>query len=1471
MDTVALVAVGDPASGHFQVELWVYSDEDIGGATTGFVWDNAKVQMDSAKASALTAGAFTLGTFFYEQSNITLTNSNRRFLFGGLAFTSALPGDVSTRRLWATYYFNTTGWTGSDNVTFETQVWGIGTDYSYVEFNTNEEFYPVWMGALTIPPPSLNDPPVLAAIGAKSVNEGALLSFGVSATDPNGDAITLTASPLPTGANFTDNGNGTGTFSWTPNFTQANVYNIKFKAVDSKNASDSEIVAITVNNVNQAPVLNAIGPKSVDEGALLTFPVSASDPDGTIPALSATNLPAGASFTDNGNGTGTFSWTPNFTQAGVFNVTFAASDGVLTDDEIVAITVSNVNQAPVLAAIGPQSTPVEVLLSFGVSATDPDGTIPTLSATNLPTGASFTDNGDGTGTFDWTPAIGQEGVHNVTFTASDGVLTDDEIVAITVTGGANEAPVLNAIGGKTIDENALLQFTVSASDPDGGFPELTAEDLPTGATFVDSLNGVGLFTWTPDFTQAGVYNVRFIASDGLLADSELVEITVNNVNRPPVLITMAEDTTIDECGSASFWFDATDPDGGVLTFSADGLVANMAFDQLDSGALFTFNPDTTQAGSYTVTVRVQDALLATDSVIFTITVEECTTPPPCVDLILSDTVLFIHDTITFADGPYGFRVVTVGSTGPGAGCFIVLDTTAWLSATPPETCTPANVTISYDATGLPAGDYYGIVMFQGDATVCEPRTYYVMVALQLVDTTTVPEGADTLFVGIVPAAPGAEVVVPMEFTNSCDLFSAQATLEWNPAYLTLDSVGFEGSRLDDFPVKAVDIFAGHAVISADFGGSAPMVGPGFGGFANLYLTVAPGAPVGFHEISIVTPTEDTYFGINCGGPDLFIPPVPENGGVAIDTSTAFTCGYVVDTAGDPIAGATVEMWSGFPGMGPEASTTSGADGYFEFTTELVYGQFDLWAYKEGYYPGLIENVNWGETGIMIVLTPYAPVYPTLYWVDFYCDANTYFGSPLPIGSVIDAYDPDGVRCGSWFVKEAGKYGFMPVYGEEEWNEGDQGAEPGDEIRFFINGVEAEATGNTLWANAPTVPQMVCLNLDVCRQVCDLTAGWNLVSWSIDTESDDIEAALASIAPHIQLVLGFEQGGLTYDPTLPQFSTLWYVDHLSGYWIKVDADVEMVIEGNCANVSTPITVTPGWNLVSYLPHVAMPTPDALTSIYDDLMVALGFDGGALIYVPSDSGFNTLDEMAPCFGYWVKVDAPGELIYPSDGPVVFAQQRQPLGHPLPKAAEGVTATTQWMNLYAQKLTVDGAVVPTGARVEAFTLDGHRIGSSQVRADGLFGFMPVYADDPNTSAVDGLRTGEPFTLTVNGAATAETFVFTGHGTNLEVSGLTAKAGEEPTMPGTYALAQNYPNPFNPTTTIEFSLPKETRAKVEVFNVLGELVATPFDGTAAAGTTSVTWDGRSRTGSPVASGVYFYRLSADNYTETKKMMLMK
>ncbi len=93
----------------------------------------------------------------------------------------------------------------------------------------------------------VNDPPVLAPIGSKTLNEGDVFSFGVTATDADaGDFLTLSASNLPSGATFIDNGNRTGTFNWTPTTSQAGTYtNIHFEVSDGT-ATDSEDITITV-------------------------------------------------------------------------------------------------------------------------------------------------------------------------------------------------------------------------------------------------------------------------------------------------------------------------------------------------------------------------------------------------------------------------------------------------------------------------------------------------------------------------------------------------------------------------------------------------------------------------------------------------------------------------------------------------------------------------------------------------------------------------------------------------------------------------------------------------------------------------------------------------------------------------------------------------------------------------------------------------------------------------------------------------------------------------------------------------------------------------------------------------------------------------------------------------------------------------------------------------------------------------
>ncbi len=94
---------------------------------------------------------------------------------------------------------------------------------------------------------------------------------------------------------------------------------------------------------------------------------------------------------------------------------------------------------------------------------------------------------------------------------------------------------------------------------------------------------------------------------------------------------------------------------------------------------------------------------------------------------------------------------------------------------------------------------------------------------------------------------------------------------------------------------------------------------------------------------------------------------------------------------------------------------------------------------------------------------------------------------------------------------------------------------------------------------------------------------------------------------------------------------------------------------------------------------------------------------------------------------------------------------------------------------------------------------------------------------------------------------------------------------QPKDFVLIQNYPNPFNPTTELAFSLPRAGDVTLTIYNVLGQEVKRLAEGTFTAGDHSVVWDGRDNEGRAVSSGVYFYRLAAENFMTEKKMLLLK
>ncbi|MDZ7722595.1 MAG: FG-GAP-like repeat-containing protein [candidate division KSB1 bacterium] len=93
----------------------------------------------------------------------------------------------------------------------------------------------------------------------------------------------------------------------------------------------------------------------------------------------------------------------------------------------------------------------------------------------------------------------------------------------------------------------------------------------------------------------------------------------------------------------------------------------------------------------------------------------------------------------------------------------------------------------------------------------------------------------------------------------------------------------------------------------------------------------------------------------------------------------------------------------------------------------------------------------------------------------------------------------------------------------------------------------------------------------------------------------------------------------------------------------------------------------------------------------------------------------------------------------------------------------------------------------------------------------------------------------------------------------------------PNHFGLTQNYPNPFNPSTVIEYALPKTSQVTVSIYNSLGQSIKTLVNTEQTAGHHSVRWNGLDENGQTVSNGVYYYRISADQFSETKKMLLVR
>ncbi|MEM4259891.1 MAG: PKD domain-containing protein [Candidatus Woesearchaeota archaeon] len=259
-----------------------------------------------------------------------------------------------------------------------------------------------------------NRPPVLNPIGNKIIDEGQLLLFLITASDPDSQDLNMQIENLPTGATVTEINPNEWQFSWRPNFNQAGIYPVFFIVSDGEGGIDSERINITVNNVNRAPILEHISDINITEGEIAIIRAYASDPDNDTLTFSINN----PRFQQSNN---VFTWQTHEGDEGVYTVRVYVSDGSLQDYQDITVTVNNLpyeNHAPIaIANATPQQGYAPLIVHFrGDQSYDPDRDTITY----------YWDFGDGENSTETNPIhiYQNTGVYTAFLTVSDGNLYD---------------------------------------------------------------------------------------------------------------------------------------------------------------------------------------------------------------------------------------------------------------------------------------------------------------------------------------------------------------------------------------------------------------------------------------------------------------------------------------------------------------------------------------------------------------------------------------------------------------------------------------------------------------------------------------------------------------------------------------------------------------------------------------------------------------------------------------------------------------------------------------------------------------------------------------------------------------------------------------------------------------------------------------------------------------------------------------
>lgn len=592
------------------------------GAVSASVLSSARVTPGASPGLLTITGSYTQttnGLLDIELTGLTPGSGFDRLVVGG---TASLAGTVNVT-LNNGFYPPT-----SANFSFLTCGSRVGT-FSAFNYPSNDVGMMAVYSATNAAAQVINVRPVLPLVAAQTNDELVLFTLNAAGTDDDQPAQTLTyaLTNSPNGASINP---ANGLVSWIPSEAQGPMLtNITVLVTDNgtPNLTVARTFAITVNEINVAPVLSLPPDQPINEEVVFSAQATATDSD--IPANSWTfelvSGPPGLNLSPEG----ALAWTPDEAQGpGVYPVTVrvtdtnpnAVNEQSLSTTNTFTLTVREVNRPPSLTVPAHQVLTEEAPLGVPASASDPDLPANGLVFSLLSPPAGMTINA-ASGLIEWTPSESQGPGSNVVTV----VVTDDSPDAVNarhlsvtntftvIVTESNRPPVLTVPTNQVLDELTLLSVSASANDPDDP-PNTLAFSLsvaPAGMT-IDTNTGAN--TWTPTEAQGPSSNyVEVVVTDlntnavnaQSLSATNSFSVLVSEVNVAP-LLTVPADQTVLTGTSLNVSASAADPDlpTNTLTFGLVSPPEGMAI-QPTSGAI-TWAPRLDQRGVHTVVLTVTD-------------------------------------------------------------------------------------------------------------------------------------------------------------------------------------------------------------------------------------------------------------------------------------------------------------------------------------------------------------------------------------------------------------------------------------------------------------------------------------------------------------------------------------------------------------------------------------------------------------------------------------------------------------------------------------------------------------------------------------------------------------------------------------------------------------------------------------------------------------------------------------------------